>query len=115
MDINGLGSGFLNTLTSAETVKSKVEDEAFQNIIKRAMENKDDEALKDACAEFESYYLNKVFTEMRKSIPESGLYEETQGRKIYEDMLYEAYSKEISKGQGAGIKDMLFQQLKKQE
>ncbi|PKM58235.1 MAG: hypothetical protein CVU98_02100 [Firmicutes bacterium HGW-Firmicutes-3] len=113
MDISGLGSGFLNSLTSAETVKSKVEDEDFQNIIKRAMENKDDEALKDACAEFESYYLNKVFTEMRKSIPKSGLYEETQGRKIYEDMLYEAYSKEISKGQGAGIKDMLFQQLKK--
>ncbi len=116
MDINGfnnISNSFLNTLTDAKAIEEKVDQDKFENMLKDAMSKENDEALKDACAEFESYYLNKVFSEMRKSIPKTDLFEESQGRQIYEDMLYENYAKEISSGKGAGLKEMLYKQLKK--
>lgn len=113
MEIGGISNSFLNTLTNVESMTQKADEDGFGDKIKAAIAKEDDAALKDACAQFESYYINKVFSEMRKSIPKSDLIESSQGKEMYEDMLYDAYSKEISKGQGAGIKEMLYKQLKK--
>lgn len=113
MDINGISNTFLNSLTDMKAVEERNEQEKFEALLKDAMNKDDDEALKEACEEFEAYYLNKVFSEMRKSIPKSGLMEDSQGRDMYEDMLYEAYTKEIASGKGAGLKEMLYKQLKK--
>lgn len=115
--INGISNDFLNTLTDMSSAQQTVDQLKFEDILKAAQqsasEEESDAQLKEACAEFESYYINKVFSEMRKSIPETQLFEKAQGHDIYEDMLYEEYAKEIAAGQGSGIKDMLYNQLKK--
>ncbi len=49
---------------------------------------------------------------MQKSVPKSDLIEQSQGRDYYEDMLLDAYTKEMAKGRGTGLKEMLFKQLK---
>ena len=113
MDVNGISNTFLNTLTDASAIEQKVDQDKFENLLRDAMAKRDDNKLEEACAEFESYYLNKVFAEMRKSIPKSNVIEESEGHQIYEDMLYDAYSKEIAAGKGAGLKEMLYKQLKK--
>lgn len=115
MDINGISNTFLNTLTDMKTVEAQAEQSEFELLLKDAIDKQDDESLKDACAEYEAYFLNKVFSEMRQSIPKSDLVEASQGRSIYEDMLYDEYAKEISTGKGAGIRDMLYKQLKKEQ
>ena len=115
--INGISNDFLNTLTDMSSAQQTVDQLKFEDILKAAQqsasEEESDAQLKEACAEFESYYINKVFSEMRKSIPETQLFEKAQGHDIYEDMLYEEYAKEIAAGKGSGIKDMLYNQLKK--
>lgn len=113
MEISNINNTFLNTLTDAKATESVVEQQEFENMLKEAMAKEDDKSLMEACEKFEAYYLNKVFSEMRKTIPKSNLFEEAQGRKIYEDMLYDAYAAEISKGKGSGLKEMLFKQLSK--
>jgi len=115
MGMQGVDNNFMNTLTSQMAIKQRVEQNEFEALLKKATDRfgDDDQALKEACGEFEAYFVNTIFSKMRQSIPKSNLYEEAQGHSIYEDMLYEAYSKEISKGQGIGIKNMLYQQLKK--
>lgn len=113
MDINGISNTFLNSLTDTSAIEQTVDQNKFEAILKDAMATSDDSKLEEACAEFESYYLNKVFSEMRKSIPKSEVVEKSEGHDIYEDMLYDAYSKEISAGKGAGLKEMLYNQLKK--
>ncbi|PKM52734.1 MAG: hypothetical protein CVV02_00690 [Firmicutes bacterium HGW-Firmicutes-7] len=50
---------------------------------------------------------------MRKTVPESGLLEKSEGRDIFEDMLYEEYAKDMSKGKGTGLSEMLYRQLSK--
>mgnify|MGYP001827799507 CR=1 FL=1 len=115
MAIGGIDSSYLNTITDASSAQSKADQVKFEEILKRTMSTDadDDEQLLEACEEFESYYLNKVFDEMRSSIPKSSLVEKSQGNEIYEDMLYDAYTKEMAKGSGTGIKEMLYRQLKK--
>lgn len=116
--IGSIGNSFLNTITDQQSAREKVEQIKFEDILQKtqgANAEESDQALEEACGEFEAYFLNKVFSEMRKSIPDGGLFEEDKGKEIYEDMLYDSYTKEIAKGTGAGIKDMLYRQLKKTE
>ena len=113
--INGISNSFLNTITDASSAQAKAEEVKFKEILEKTKNaaEAEDEQLLEACEEFEAYYLNKVFGQMRKTIPRSDLLEKSQGRDYFEDMLYDAYSKEIAGGSGAGLKDMLYKQLKR--
>lgn len=111
IDLSGINNQMIQNINS--TVKETAEQNAFEAILNEAVEKKDTEKLKKACQEFEGYFLQQVFTEMRKTVPESGLLEKSPGRGIYEDMLYEEYAKNISSGKGIGLSDMLYRQLSK--
>ena len=111
IDISSINNQLIQNINS--TTKETADQKAFETILNEAVEKKDAEKLKKACQEFEGYFLQQVFKEMRKTVPDSGLLEKSQGREIYEDMLYEEYSKNISKGKGIGLSDMLYRQLSK--
>lgn len=73
----------------------------------------DDEALKQACKDFESIFLSIMFKEMKKTIPENGLIEKSTGTEIFEEMHIEELSKEVANtDEGLGIADMLYEQFK---
>ncbi len=84
------------------------------HILHAKMEKIDrDEALMEACREFEALFLSMMFKEMKKTVPESGLVEKSLGTQIFEDMYIEEISNEISKkDSGLGIADMMYQQFK---
>lgn len=109
MKINGLGTDVANIYKNA--MSSQADDVSFKKTLDKATANTDDEKLKEVCQEFEAYYIRTLFTQMRKTIPKSELFEESSARKIYEDMQYDEYAKEISSGRGIGIADSLYQQL----
>lgn len=76
-------------------------------------DKEDDEALKAACKDFESIFLSIMFKEMKKTIPEGGLIERSNGVEIFEDMYIEELSQEIANnGEGLGVADMLYEQFK---
>lgn len=109
MDISGVNNDIYNRLTTSK--QDKVTSTSFEDTLKQAEEQQDDKALREACREFEEYFVNQMFQEMRKTVHSSGLIPKSQGEKIFEDMLYEEYSKEIAKEQGIGIAQMMFEQL----
>ena len=84
MDINnvlGVNSENISSIISAQ--KSNLETEDFQTTLNNAIENGRDEELKEACVEFESYFLNMMFKSMRSSIVSGGgMFEKKQCRKI---------------------------------
>lgn len=111
MEIKGIGNDITNaysTLTDSEN-----QEVDFQKLIDAAIKEQDDEQLVEACEQFEAYYVQNLFKEMRKTIPDGGLFEDSNEKGIYEDMLDEEYSKVISKGSGTGIADALYKQLSK--
>lgn len=111
MNISGINHNFNNYIQTAS--KDQAKQDEFEKKLLSAAEKQDDEALKKACKDFEGYFLQQLFSEMRKTIPDGGLTEASPGRTIFEDMLYEEYAKNISAGRGTGIADMLYKQLAK--
>jgi len=112
MNIKGIGNDITNAYSQMESSKST--ENKFNNIFEAALDKKNDQELKDACQEFEAYYVQQLFKEMRKTIPDGGLFENSNEGKIYKDMLDEKYSGIISEGSGTGIADALYKQLSPQ-
>jgi len=109
MDIKGIGNDITNAYSQIKTSEdSEIE---FQKIFDQAIGEHDDKALKEACQEFEAYFVQQLFKEMRKTIPEGGLIEASNEGQIYEEMLDEEYSKTISINNGMGIASSLYKQL----
>jgi len=70
--------------------------------------------LKKACEGFEAIILNTMIKSMRESLPGNALFVESNGMNIYKSMYDEYLSEELSRqNQSIGIKDFLYEQLKK--
>lgn len=86
---------------------------SFEEALKKVSEEKNDKALKNACKEFEAYFINQLFKDMRNTIQPGGLIEKSRGEEVFQEMLDEEYSKLASNGNGIGLADMLYKQLSK--
>ncbi len=71
-----------------------------------------DEKLLAACRELEAVFLNLLAKEMRKTVPEGGLFGKSRAQEFFTGMLDEALTEEASKSGTAGLADLLFLQLK---
>ena len=109
MEIRGIGNDITNAYQGINESEQKATD--FQKIIDQAIKEKDDQELKKACEEFEAYYVQQLFKEMRKTVPDGGMFEKSNEKDIYTDMLDTEYSSVVSKGSGTGIADVLYKQL----
>lgn len=111
MDVSNINGALSQMMTSA--IESENQTTEFEGILNKAMESNDDTELRDACREFEVYFMEQMLSEMRKTVPDTSFTEKSQGHDIFEDMLYEEYAKESAKGRGVGIAQMLYEQLSK--
>ena len=85
------------------------------NKVENEIKSKNDKKLKEACKDFEAFFLNMVFGEMRKSLPGNGLFQDSNAKKIYDYMYFDALTREAVKGKSIGISEMLYNYLKQYE
>ena len=90
------------------------EEQTFEEKLKRAMENKDEEALKETCRQFEELFLQMMYKQMKATVPKSGLFSESIPTEFFDSMLDESLVKEASKAKGIGLADMMYKQLYKE-
>jgi len=64
------------------------------------------------CLELETFLVKNILTGMRNTVQKSGLIDEGFAGKIYEDMLYDEYAKDLTKNAGFGLADQAYRQLK---
>lgn len=108
--IKGLSD--INTLSN--TKKSKLESSSFEESLNNAIQKGEDKNLKNACVEFESYFLNMMFKSMRRTVLDGGgLFKRSNAEKIFQEMLDEQMSKDAAKQGGFGLSDMMYKQLSK--
>ena len=67
--------------------------------------------LREACEGFEAMFLDIMFKEMRKTVPENTLFGESQGEKIWHSMLDTELMQNVAKSGGVGIADMMYDNL----
>ena len=71
-----------------------------------------DSALYKACEDFQSIFIKQMLDTMRKTVDKShSLVEQNEGEKVFEDMLYDEYSKKMSKSAGFDLADNLYKQM----
>jgi len=89
--------------------------ENFQATLDKVMDKageKDKQDLRDACESFESYFLQIMFREIRKtSFNEDGLFAKSQTEKIFTDMMDEEISKSLARSGGIGLADQMLRQM----
>ncbi|HHW60966.1 MAG TPA: hypothetical protein GX404_03575 [Syntrophomonadaceae bacterium] len=91
--------------------QAQTKEQSFQTTLEQAQKNQDKEKLMEACLDLESVFINQVFDNMRKTIPEGGLWEKSFAMSTYESMLFEEYSNQISRTSSIGIAELLYKQL----
>jgi len=64
------------------------------------------------CLELETFLVKNLLTGMRNTVQKSGLIEEGFAGKMYEDMLYDEYAKDLTKNAGFGLAEQAYRQMK---
>jgi flagellar protein FlgJ len=67
--------------------------------------------LYEACLELETFLLKTLITSMRNTVQKSGLVDTGFAGEIYEDMLYDEYTKEFTKNANFGFAEMAYLEL----
>ena len=70
--------------------------------------------LREACADFEAIMLNQMLRMARESQPEGGLFKGGHAEDMYRSMQDEELAKKLAHGKGAGLGELLFQQISRQ-
>ncbi|QGT99703.1 hypothetical protein SYNTR_1110 [Candidatus Syntrophocurvum alkaliphilum] len=91
--------------------QSKNTKSEFKKLLNTEIEKDNKKELYKACQDLESVFVNKMFDSMRATIPRTDLMGNSFGLDVFESMLYEEYSKKISKQGSIGIADILYKQL----
>ncbi|MCL2230592.1 MAG: rod-binding protein [Treponema sp.] len=65
------------------------------------------------CLELETFLVKNLLTSMRNTVQKSGLVEEGFAGKMYEDMLYDEYAKDLTKNAGFGLAEQAYNQLRR--
>lgn len=107
MRIDGIGS---TDITNSIQRKQASEDKSFEYALQKAYSDGDMEKLKDACKDFEGLLLQMMYSQMKRTVPESSLLEKSTGREIFEGMLDEEIINNV-KERGIGLAEMLYSQL----
>ncbi len=132
--IDSINSSYLNSVignASSSASSSGLEEKlnSFKDILDKEVNKEtnetesaekstssvNDEALKSACKEFEAYFIEQVFKEMKKSVNISGTEDNATKQMLdyYEDSLTGEYAKMAADQQENGLAQMLYEQMKR--
>ncbi|MDF2588806.1 MAG: hypothetical protein K0S41_2647 [Anaerocolumna sp.] len=93
----------LNTSDKTNKLESKLNSNNIDNAT--------DQELMDVCKSFESYFVEQLFKEMRKTVPETE--EKNEYLNQFEDMLYQEYAENVTDSGNMGIAQMLYESMKR--
>ena len=88
--------------------------ESFESILQNTQAEQDYVAIRRAAVEFEAYFIQKMFREMRRTLQsdENSLIPRSQAEEIFQDMLDEQVARNASSGPGGiGLADMIVRQF----
>lgn len=99
----------LNNLNSSASFDNAVSDAL--NVSKKNVMNKQQKKLWETCVEAESLFVGKMLKEMRKTVDKGEWLHGGYAEEIFEDMLYDEYSLQVSKNSNLGMAKMLYNEL----
>jgi len=89
--------------------------QAITQRTKKKVPGRDPEKLKQAAQQFEAVYIQQMFKEMRKTIPNDGLIERGNADDIYTQFQDAEAAKIMAEQGGIGLAEVMVQQLLDQD
>ncbi len=120
INLNSLMGTSLDGLTDTNIIKNESDVEKFKELFLNIQENttidteKENEKLKEACQEFETYFIKQLFKSMKSTINKENLIGYSKAEETFTDMLDDEYSKKITEAGGIGLANMLYKQMKRE-
>lgn len=105
------GSSYLNVLQSTGTISGGKAESLESTLGNTNVQDSTDEELMDVCENFESYFVQKVFEEMKKTVHSSD--DENSYMQYLGDIYTEGLADEVTKSGGVGIAKVLYESMKK--
>lgn len=95
-------------------LKSNEEIKDFKLVFDEALKSKNISKLEKVAEDFEAIFIGMMFKSMHNSInSDDGIVEKSYARKVFEEMVYDEYAKDLSKRKSLGIADMIIKQYSK--
>ena len=112
ISLDSISSLVNNTTTSAaNTTASSLEDTLNSNSLSSAS----DDELMDVCKEFESYFIEQVYKEMQKTVPEDedGDASMSQLTDYFKDNMIQELASQTTEQSGGSLAKQLYDQMKR--
>ena len=112
MDISGL-SGYYSDIYASAASNQAVE--SVKNNLSSVNSSTSDEELMDACKQFESYFVEQMFKEMWKTVPETEYSSGSTNSMVsfYKDEMIKTIAEDSTEQNGLGLAQMLYEQMKR--
>lgn len=111
MDIGNLTNSYLDAYKSQTTQSA----DKLEGQLKTDYSKATDAELMDACKQFEAYFVEQMFKEMVKTIPESetGSSYTSNLMSYYKDNMVQEIASASTEQGGLGLAQMLYEQMKR--
>ncbi len=113
MDISGLTSAYSQY---AENISGNAKANSLTNKVSgKDYSQATDEELMEVCKEFEAYFLEQMYKEMMKTIPESELSSGANSTLVdyYKDEMIKEVSAQTAEQSNMGLAQTLYEQMKR--
>lgn len=113
IDTSSLYAAYANYNTTGATSTSSTvsADELQEALTNTNLENSTDEDLMDVCKNFESYFIEQVYKEMKSSVKSED--DENQYMQCFGDILTQSYAEDATETGGFGLAQMLYESMKR--
>ncbi len=81
---------------------------------KTVAKSKDEVKLRETAQEFEAIFIRQMFKEMRKTVPEGGIFETDNATETYNQLQDMEAARIAAQQGGIGLADLMMQQLMKE-
>ena len=100
---------------TAKNAASEAMNSAAANAVNKKYDNATDEELMNACKQFEAYFIEQVYKEMIKTIPEEEYSSQATGTLVdyYKEKMVQEMAETTSEQAGMGIARTLYEQMKR--
>ncbi len=111
IDTSGLTNIYSDYATQTAT---QAKTDKLKNMANSVDSNATDEELMDACKQFESYFLEQVFKQMWKTVPNSNKDQSTSNLVDYfKDATIQELASQNTESNSLGLAQMLYEQMKR--
>lgn len=115
MDISSLASSYMTSTATNALSQSDKTSSKLSGLNTNNLKGSTDDELMEVCKQFESYFLEQVFKEMKKTIPQNEDMSSSSQSLIdyFGDNLIQEFAAESTEKNSLGLAQTLYEQMKR--